>query len=177
MKLKHFFLLVAAFLVQGLSYAQTSPLVTFVCTGNTGRSPMAEALAKSYISKNHLDIRVQSRGVNVNPKEITPEEGTVTVLKERGIDVSAHKAQQFSAQDVENSTYLLTMGNGHKEKILVQFPQAEGKVFTLAEFATGTHEELSDPYGEPIEAYKTVEGQLDQYLPLALDKIASESKK
>lgn len=178
MKLKQLFIFVAVFLIQGLSFAQQTPMfVTFVCTGNTGRSPMAEALAKDYISQHHLAIEVQSRGVNVDPKEIVPEEGTVTVLKERGMDISAHKAQQLTEKDVQASTYLLTMGNGHKEKILAQFPQAQGKVFTLAEFATGTHEELSDPYGKPLEAYKTVEGQLDKYLPLALDKIANVNKK
>ena len=177
MKFKHIFVLAAAFLIQGLSFAQTPVTVTFVCTGNTGRSPMAEALAKDYIAKNNQDIQVHSRGVKVDPNEMTPEEGTVTVLKDRGIDISSHVAQQFAAEDVEKSTYLLTMGNGHKEKILAQFPQADGKVFTLAEFATGTHEELSDPYGEPIEAYRTVEGQLDKYLPLALNKIATEAKK
>jgi len=75
------------------------PLVTFVCTGNTGRSPMAEALAKDYIAKNNLDIRVQSRGVNVDRGEFAPEEGTVTVLKQRGIDISSHHAAQLTKDD------------------------------------------------------------------------------
>ncbi|NUF49240.1 arsenate reductase/protein-tyrosine-phosphatase family protein [Gilliamella sp. ESL0250] len=59
-------------------------LVTFVCTGNTGRSPMAEAIASDYIKKHNFNIVVQSRGVNVDPKEVVPEDGTITVLKLRG---------------------------------------------------------------------------------------------
>lgn len=175
MKIKHLFACVAALLIQATCLAQSQTLVTFVCTGNTGRSPMAEALAKDYITTHNLNIQVQSRGVNVDPNETTPEQGTLTVLKERGIDITNHQAQQLQEQDIEQSTYLLTMGNSHKEKILAQYPQAQGKVFTLAEFATGTHEELSDPYGKPLEAYKTVESQLDQYLPAALDKIAGKN--
>lgn len=152
----------------------TEHLVTFVCTGNTGRSPMAEALAKDYIAKHHLNIDVQSRGVNVNTKELNPEEGTVTVLKERGIDISAHQASQLTEDDITNSDYLLTMTESHKDKILAKYPQAKDKVFTLAEFSTGKHEDLSDPYGLPLDAYRKVELQLDMFLPQALNKIATE---
>nr|WP_259393864.1 hypothetical protein [[Pantoea] beijingensis] len=77
-------------------------LITFVCRGNTGRSPMAEALSSDLIKKEHLNLKVQSRGLNVVPKEISPEEGTVAVLKERGINISNHKATQLTEDDIKN---------------------------------------------------------------------------
>jgi protein-tyrosine-phosphatase len=147
-------------------------VVTFVCTGNTGRSPMAEALAENYVKEHNLNIIVQSRGMNVDPKEITVEEGTAKVLKDRGIDITSHRATQLVKDDMDRSDYLLTMTQKHKDGILKQYPDAKDKVFTLAEFATGKHEDLSDPYKQPISAYIKVEKQLDQFLPLALDKIA-----
>ena len=149
-------------------------VVTFVCTGNTGRSPMAEALAKDYVNKHNFNIEVQSRGVNVDPSELTPEEGTVKVLKDRNIDISSHKATQLVKEDIDKSEYLLTMTQKHKDKILGLFPESKGKVFTLSEFATGKNEDLSDPYKLPLSAYIKVEKQLDEFLPLALDKIAKE---
>lgn len=149
-------------------------IVTFVCTGNTGRSPMAEALANDYVKKHNLNIIVQSRGVNVDPKETAPEQGTVTVLKQHGIDISSHKATQLTKADIDKSEYLLTMTQKHKVKILEQYPQAKGKVFTLSEFSTGKNEDLSDPYQKPLEAYIKVESQLNEFLPLALNKIAKE---
>ncbi len=149
-------------------------VVTFVCTGNTGRSPMAEALAKDYVDKHNLNIEVRSRGVNVNPSELTPEEGTVKVLKDRNIDISSHKATQLVKEDIDKSEYLLTMTQKHKDKILDKFPESKDKVFTLSEFATGKNEDLSDPYKLPLSVYIKVEKQLDEFLPLALDKIAKE---
>lgn len=149
-------------------------IVTFVCTGNTGRSPMAEALAKDYVKKHDLNIVVQSRGVNVDPNETAPEQGTVTILKQRGIDISTHKATQLTKEDITKSDYVLTMTQKHKDKILTQYPDAKGKVYTLAEFSTDNNEDLSDPYQQPLEAYKKVGSQLDKFLPLALNKIAKQ---
>lgn len=170
MRIRSLIFTIALCLVSTLTYAK-EPLVTFVCTGNTGRSPMAESLAEKIIHQKHLKIDVQSRGLHVNPKETKPEEGTVTLLKERGINISTHKATQLTKADIEQSTLLLTMTNKHKETILAQYPEAKGRVFTLSEYAIGKHEDLSDPYGKPLEAYKKVESQLDSLLPEALIKI------
>lgn len=150
---------------------QAEPEIIFVCTGNTGRSPMAEALAKQLAEKNQWKMHIESRGVNVDPKETTPEKGTQTLLKERGLDISAHRAQSLTEQDVTKADYLLTMTATHKEKVLKSFPQSEGKVFTLAEFANNEQRDLDDPWGKPMEAYEKVAAQLDNYLPLALAKI------
>jgi len=78
----------------------------YVQAGNTRAK---QALAKNYLTKNNFDIRVQSRGVNIDRGEFAPEEGTITVLKERGLDISSHQVTQLTEQDITHSTYLLTM--------------------------------------------------------------------
>src|SRR5579871_3415985 len=83
--------------------------LAFVDTGNTGRSVTAEALAKVEIAKAHLSIAVISRAVDQDPYETAPEPNVVTLLSARGIDVSAHRAAQLTANDVRHSDVILTM--------------------------------------------------------------------
>lgn len=149
-------------------------LITFVCTGSTGRSPMATAFANKYIKNHHLDIAVQSRGLEIDPTELTLEEGTIEVLTEQGIDVPEHEAISLVEQDILASEYLFTMTQEHKKKILAKYPQAANKVFTLAESATGNNQDILDPYRHTLKTYRRLAQQLDTFLPLVLNKIVAE---
>jgi len=148
--------------------------IAFVDTGNTGRSVTSEALAAAVIAKAHLNAQVISRAVDLNPYNIHPEENFIILLRERGIDTSGHIAAQFGEQDAKYSDVILTMTDKHKDYIVSHFPQAQAKVFTLAEYATGTHEEVLDAFGKPMDFYKTVLAQLDQLVGAAVTKAATK---
>ena len=77
--------------------------------------------------------------------------------------VGDHIAVQLSQRDVSFSDLILTMTGAHKAWVLTNFPDSAGKVFTLAEYATGTDQDIADAFGQPIEFYQTV---LDQLQPL-----------
>lgn len=153
--------------------ADTRPVrIAFVDTGNTGRSVTAEMLAKAIIGKEHLNAQIISRAVNLNPYNIRPEENFVTLLNQRGIDLSAHTAAQFGPQDAVFSDVILTMTETHKTWVATHFPDVKEKVFTLAEYATGKPEEVLDAYGKPMDFYKTVLAQLDTLVGAAVLKAA-----
>jgi protein-tyrosine phosphatase len=95
----------------------------------------------------------------------------VTLLSARGIDVSAHRATQLTANDVRHSDVILTMTAAHKAKVIALFPDAAGKAFTLAEYA-GAATDVEDAFGKPMPVYQAMLKQVEAYLSPALARAA-----
>jgi len=154
----------------GVSAAGQPVRVAFVDTGNTGRSVAAEALARNLIAATGAPVSVISRAVNLNPYNTAPEPNFVTLLGQRGVTVGEHTAVQLSQRDVAFSDLILTMTGAHKAWVLTNFPDSTGKVFTLAEYATGTDQDIADALGQPIEFYNTILDQLQPLVDAAITK-------
>jgi protein-tyrosine-phosphatase len=151
--------------------------LAFVDTGNTGRSVTAEALANVRIARDHLPIAVISRALDQDPYDVKPEANAMTLLAERGIDVGAHRAAQLTANDVRHSDVILTMTAAHKTRLLALFPEAQGKTFTLADYAGGGTEDVEDAFGKPVDFYRSMMKQVEGYLGAALAKAAALEKR
>ena len=134
----------------------------------------AEALAIALIHEKGLAIQVISRAFDLNPYNIEPEANAALPLKQRGIDVSAHRAAQLTIQDVRHSDLILTATEKHKLGVTAQFPEAAGKTFTMSEYATGKTNDIVDAYGQPMEVYEQVFRQISLYLPAVLEKAATK---
>ena len=74
--------------------------VLFVCLGNICRSPLAEGIARDYILKKGLDIKVDSAGTGSWHIGEPPCEGSQKIAKIKGIDISSHKARQITKKDL-----------------------------------------------------------------------------
>ncbi|MEO8895864.1 MAG: protein tyrosine phosphatase [Rhizomicrobium sp.] len=173
-------IIAAAILALTLAPAHAADPVklAFVDTGNTGRSVTAEALANVRIAREHLAVAVISRALDQDPYEVTPEANAASLLAERGIDISAHRSTQITANDVRHSDLILTMTAAHKEKLIALFPDAKDKTFTLAEYATGKPEDVADAFGKPMDFYRGMVKQVESYLGPALSKaVALEKRK
>lgn len=144
--------------------------IVFVCTGNTGRSVMAEAVANQIIATRDLPMVVTSRALDLNRNAVMPEEHAVAVLSARGLDVTCHQALALTLGDVDHCDLIFTATAQHKATIIARFQQAGNKVFTLSEYATGTHADVVDAFGQPVEVYARTLVQISGYVPVALDK-------
>ena len=173
MNLKNLGAALLALLVSTAALADEPRKVVFVDTGNTGRSVSAEAIANGLIAQRGWKVAVISRAVDMDPFDVRPEPNAVKLLKDRGIDVGGHLATQMTANDARHADLILTMTAKHKAKVIELFPDSAAKTWTLAEYATGTHADVPDAWGKPMEVYVAMIKQLDAYLPAALEKAAT----
>lgn len=140
--------------------------VLFVCTGNTCRSPMAAALFNKIATEKDLDVRIESAGIFAEEGAPASTEAII-VMKEYDIDLLGHHAQPINTELLEKSDVILTMTAAHK-MLLEQY--AEGKVFTLSEYAD-LDDDIDDPYGGDVEEYKECADELYNTLLLVAEKM------
>ena len=134
--------------------------IYFVCTGNTCRSPMAEAILKD---KNLSHIEVKSAGIYaLDGGEMS--ENAQAVLREENID-HAHVSRQVNERDIDWADLILTMTGAHKELILRAYIQAQGKTYTLKEYVTPySGQDVFDPFGGDISTYKQTYQELKRLI-------------
>ncbi len=132
--------------------------IVFVCTGNTCRSPMAEALAKKLADENGLSLSFSSRGTSVYIEE-KANPLAKSALKAYSSDLEEHISKLFSELDAQDSELILTMTSRHKEYLQEKYPNYSEKVFTLKEFA-GEKGDIADPFGKNKEAYEACAKEL-----------------
>lgn len=149
----------------------TKKRILFVCTGNTCRSVMAAALAQRILAGMPLEgvqVEIASSGLAAMPGD-SASAGAVTVMREKGIDLSGHRSSLLTRQDVEDADLVLTMTSGHREVLCRIVPSCKDKIHTLAQYA-GTFGDVPDPFGQSDHVYRRVAVTLEELVISALQR-------
>ena len=146
----------------------------FICTGNTCRSVMAEALMRREIAGDpDLDLTVGSAGLSVLAGNKASGQ-VLGLLKQEGIDVSGHRAAPVNPGLISQADLILVMTDAHPESLLKCYPDAKEKTFVLKRLAEfNDNLDILDPFGGSIEIYRHVLEEIRD----SITKIASIIKR
>lgn len=125
---------------------------------------MAEYLLRHWLGPDS-PWEVRSAGVAA-PTGMPASEEAVAVLAEQGIAAAGHRSRPLDEGLVDAADRVVVMTANHRRIVLQRFPKARGKVFLLTSFGhAGRDEDIADPIGMPLEAYRDVRDEMNAVLP------------
>ena len=140
--------------------------VLFVCTGNTCRSPMAQALFNAKNPKPEQFTAVSAGLYTCD--DLPASENAIQAMAEMGIDLSHHKSRILTEEIAAQADYIVCMTAVHYDRLIHAFPAYESKIFTIAPH------DISDPFGGNLETYRACAQELSQAVAGVLQQLTGE---
>jgi tRNA threonylcarbamoyl adenosine modification protein (Sua5/YciO/YrdC/YwlC family) len=141
-----------------------APLLLFVCTGNTCRSPMAEVLMRACMGS-PARWRVRSAGTLATAGQPASRLAQQAVA-EFGLDLAQHRSRPVTADMIEEARLVVAMGQGHVDHVAARCPRASEKLVLLRRFARQTDSlDVADPVGGSLALYRHCRDAINACLP------------
>lgn len=115
--------------------------ILFVCTGNTCRSPMAQAIFNSKCPDGYIS---DSAGISTTDGRPVSQ-NSLLALKDIGLDIE-HTSRMITEQDMIDFDYIIGITSDHARMIAAVFPEYAQKVYAFPA-------EVTDPYGRNLDEY------------------------
>ena len=148
--------------------------ILFVCTGNICRSAMAHHYMQKRV--NYLNIAddyiIESAGTSAYTGDRATD-FAIEVMKKYNTDLKNHRATYLEESDVEQADLVVCMTAAHKRRVLAKYPNLDGKVYTLKEYA-GEKEymDVDDPWGFSIDVYTSCAKEIVEFVDKLIEKIS-----
>jgi L-threonylcarbamoyladenylate synthase len=162
--------------IDAATLAETSSLIIlFVCTGNTCRSPMAEAICKLLLARrlNCPVDELERRGFVVRSAGVAATNGVpaashaIDVVRTMGGSLENHRSRRIAASLVRQADCIFAMTIDHLDDLLSAMPELESRTFLL-DPAGG---DVADPVGCDQETYRRTAEIMEAMLNKRLDEL------
>lgn len=125
-----------------------SKLILFICTGNTCRSPMAEAIFNKLAQD--TDYYAASAGIYSAGGQAASQEA-IEAVAQLGCDLSEHRSCPLRYEQLLEAEKIVCLTDDHQAFLLSAYPELNEKTLSFSEL---TGKSVEDPFGGNAELYQ-----------------------
>jgi tRNA threonylcarbamoyl adenosine modification protein (Sua5/YciO/YrdC/YwlC family) len=154
-------------------------IITFICSGNICRSPIAEAILKKMISKTKYksQVMIQSAGTLSIPTSAA-HGFAVDICHDADIDLTHHLSRHVNEDFVKNSDIIFCMAQNHISYLVKNYPKYKSKFILLKQWQKPklvSIPSIADPIGHEKDFFKStfseIHSELKRILPALLNEV------